>query len=107
MHAAVAAAAAAAAACMRACVAARVIDTVYQLIYSSAQTWAWRIEFSYRDIHEYWGRSKGRARRAAPRTKCTFASVWQNIPVLIPVYYVTHHSMVIVVPRPGAHTRRV
>ena len=28
----------AAAACMRACVAARVIDTMYQLIYSSAQT---------------------------------------------------------------------
>jgi hypothetical protein len=39
--------AAAAAACMRACVAARVIDTMYQLIYSSAQTQAWRIEFSY------------------------------------------------------------
>jgi hypothetical protein len=31
-------AAAAAAACMRACAAARVIDTVYQLIYNSAQT---------------------------------------------------------------------
>jgi hypothetical protein len=41
-------AAAAAAACMRACVVARVIDTMYhyQLIYSSAQTRAWRIEFS-------------------------------------------------------------
>jgi hypothetical protein len=46
-------AAAAAAACMRACVAARVIDTLYQLIYSSAQTQAWRIEFPYRNIHEY------------------------------------------------------
>ena len=23
---------------------------------------AWKIEFSYRNIHEYWGRSKGRAR---------------------------------------------
>jgi hypothetical protein len=32
--------AAAAAACMRACVVARVIDTMYQLIYSSAQTQA-------------------------------------------------------------------
>ena len=64
-----AAAAAAAAMCMRACVVARVIDTVYQLIYSSAQTWAWRIEFSYRDIHEYWGRSKGRAREAASRAR--------------------------------------
>jgi hypothetical protein len=47
-----AAAAAAAAACMRACEAARVIDTMYQLIYSSAQTRAWRIEFSYRIIRE-------------------------------------------------------
>ena len=47
-----AAAAAAAAACMRACVVARVIDTMYQLIYSSAQTQAWRIEFSYRNIRE-------------------------------------------------------
>ena len=36
-------AAAAAAACMRACVVARVIDTMYQLIYSSAQTQVWRI----------------------------------------------------------------
>jgi hypothetical protein len=33
-----AAAAVAAAVCMRACVVARVIDTMYQLIYSSAQT---------------------------------------------------------------------
>jgi hypothetical protein len=32
---------------MRACVVACAIDTVYQLIYSSAQTRAWRIEFSY------------------------------------------------------------
>ena len=49
-----AATAAAATACMRACVAARVIDTVYQLIYSSAQTQAWRIEISYRYIRKYW-----------------------------------------------------
>ena len=41
------------AACIRACVVARVIDTMYQLIYSSAQTQAWRIEFSYRNIREY------------------------------------------------------
>jgi hypothetical protein len=41
-----------AAACMRACAAARVIDTMYQLIYSSAQTQARRIEFSYRNIRE-------------------------------------------------------
>jgi hypothetical protein len=41
-------------ACVRAFVmVARVIDTMYQLIYSSAQTQAWRIEFSYRNIHEY------------------------------------------------------
>jgi hypothetical protein len=40
---------------MRSCVAARVIDTIYQqLIYSSAQTRAWRIEFSYKDIRDYW-----------------------------------------------------
>jgi hypothetical protein len=38
---------------MRACVVARVIDTMYQLIYSSAQTQAWRIEFPYRNIDEY------------------------------------------------------
>jgi hypothetical protein len=47
-----AAAAAAAAACMRAYAAARVIDTMYQLIYSSAQTQAWGIELSYRNIRE-------------------------------------------------------
>jgi hypothetical protein len=41
-------------------VVARVIGTMYQLIYSSAQTRAWRIEFPYKYIHEYWGRSKGR-----------------------------------------------
>jgi hypothetical protein len=41
-------AAAATAACMRASVVARVIDTMYQLIYSSAHTQAWRIEYSYR-----------------------------------------------------------
>jgi hypothetical protein len=52
-HACRANAAAAAAACMRACVVARVIGTMYQLIYSLAQTRAWRIEFSYRNIHEY------------------------------------------------------
>ena len=45
--------AAAAAACMRAFVVARVIDTMYQLIYSSAQTQAWRIEFPYSNIREY------------------------------------------------------
>ena len=43
----------AAAAYMRACVVARVIGTMYQLIYSSAQTRAWRIEFSCRNIREY------------------------------------------------------
>jgi hypothetical protein len=39
-------------ACMRtrACVVARVIDTVYHLIYSSAQTQVWRIEFPYINI---------------------------------------------------------
>jgi hypothetical protein len=47
-----AAAAAAAVACMRPYVAAHVIDTMYELIYSSAQTQAWRIEFSYRNIRE-------------------------------------------------------
>jgi hypothetical protein len=57
---------AAAAACMRACVVARVIDTMYQLIYSSAQTQAWRIEFPYRNIHEYFWRSKGRVRVTWP-----------------------------------------
>ena len=62
-------AAAAAAACMRACVVARVIDTMYQLIYSSAQTQAWRIEFSYRNIRESYARSKGRARDAASRAR--------------------------------------
>jgi hypothetical protein len=49
MHA--AAAAAAAAWGMRACVVARVVDTVYQLIYSSAQTQAcgsWRGESNFR-----------------------------------------------------------
>ena len=44
---------AAVAACMRACVVARVIDTMYQQIYSSAQTQAWRIELPYRNIREY------------------------------------------------------
>jgi hypothetical protein len=52
-----------------ACVAARVIDTMYQLIYSSAQTRAWRIEFSYRYIREYKARSKGRVRDAASRIR--------------------------------------
>jgi hypothetical protein len=32
---------------------ARVIDTMYQLIYRSAQTQAWRIEFPDRNIHEH------------------------------------------------------
>jgi hypothetical protein len=59
--------AAAAAACMRACVVARVIDTMYQLIYSSAQTQAWRMEFSYRNIRKYFSRSKGRARDTVSR----------------------------------------
>jgi hypothetical protein len=68
MHAA-AAAAAAAAACMRACVAVRVIDTMYQLIYSSAQTQAWRIEFSYRNIQEYFPRPKGRVRDTVSRAR--------------------------------------
>jgi hypothetical protein len=45
-------AAAAVAACMRACVVARVIGTMYQLIYSSAQTQAWRIKFPYRNIRD-------------------------------------------------------
>jgi hypothetical protein len=57
-------------ACMRACVVARVIDTMYQLIHSSAQTQAWRIEFSYRNIHEYKARSKGRVRRALHAWVC-------------------------------------
>jgi hypothetical protein len=48
-----AAAAATAAACMLACVIARVTDTMYQMIYSSAQTQAWRIKFSYRNIRFY------------------------------------------------------
>jgi hypothetical protein len=44
---------------MRSCVAARVIDTLYQqLIYSSAQTQAWRIEFTCKDIRDYWARLK-------------------------------------------------
>jgi hypothetical protein len=38
---------------LRACVVACAIDTMYQLIYTSVQTRAWRIEFSYRDIGEY------------------------------------------------------
>ena len=67
---------------------------------------AWRIEFLYRNILEYKARSKGRAREAASRTrpfdraqysriflyensiphaypKCTFASGWPNMFVLI------------------------
>jgi hypothetical protein len=39
--------------CVHACVLARVIDTMYQLIYSSAQTEAWRIEFLYRNIQKF------------------------------------------------------
>ena len=30
---------------------------------------AWRIEFSYRNIREYWGRSNGRTREAASRAR--------------------------------------
>ena len=56
-------------ACVRAWLPACVIDTMYQLIYSSEQTQAWRIEFPYRNIDEYWARSKGRVRGAAPRTR--------------------------------------
>ena len=37
---------------LRACVVVHVIDTVYQLIYSSAQTQEWRIEFPNRNIRE-------------------------------------------------------
>jgi hypothetical protein len=47
---------------MYACAAACVIDTVYQLIYASAQTRAWRIEFSYNDIRDYGARLKGQVR---------------------------------------------
>jgi hypothetical protein len=56
---------------VRACVVARLIDTMYhyRLIYSSAQTRAWRIEFSYRNIRKYKGRSKGRVRAAASRAR--------------------------------------
>jgi hypothetical protein len=51
---------------MRACVlawlharvGACVVDTVYQLIYTSAQIRAWRIEFSYRYIRDYYARLK-------------------------------------------------
>jgi hypothetical protein len=49
----------------RACAAACMIDTMCQLIISSAQTQAWKIKFSYRNIREYFARSKGRARGAA------------------------------------------
>jgi hypothetical protein len=35
---------------MRACAAACVIDTMYQLIYMSAQAQAWRIDVSYINI---------------------------------------------------------
>jgi hypothetical protein len=80
MHA--AAAPAATTECMRACVVVRVTDTMYQLIYSSAQTKAWRIEFPYRNIHEYWGRSKGRVGGAHAWPKCTFGFGWPNMPVL-------------------------
>jgi hypothetical protein len=66
-------AAAAAAACMRACVVTRVIGTThvsgYQLIYSSAQTRAWRIQFSCRNIHESYARSKGRFRDTVSRAR--------------------------------------
>jgi hypothetical protein len=49
MHA-IASAAAATTACMRACVAACVIDTMYGLIYASAQTQVWRIKCRYINI---------------------------------------------------------
>ena len=52
--------------CTHACTHTRVIDTMYQLIYSSAQTQAWRIEFSYRNIRKSYARSKGRARGPGP-----------------------------------------
>ena len=51
-------------ACVRACVAPSVVDTMYQLIYTSAQTRAWRVEFSYKDIRDYYARLKGRVRVA-------------------------------------------
>ena len=50
-------------ACKRACAAACMIDTMYQLMYMSAQTQAWRIEFSHKDIrdqyHDQYWRLKG------------------------------------------------
>jgi hypothetical protein len=48
-------------ACMCACAApaACVIDTMYQLIYTSAQTQAWRIKFSYKYIRDQYWRLKG------------------------------------------------
>ena len=110
-----AAAAAAAAACMhaRACAAACVIDTIYQMFYMSAQTRAWRIEFSYKDIRDYWARLKGRVRGAAPRTRpfnraqkspiflhensilharpeCTFAFGWPKMHVFKNIYILSY-----------------
>ena len=46
-------------ACMRARAAAYVVDAIYRLIYTPAQTQAWRIEFSYKDIRARWERLKG------------------------------------------------
>jgi hypothetical protein len=31
--------------------------------------WAWRIEFSYRNIHEYYARSKGQVRDTVSRAR--------------------------------------
>jgi hypothetical protein len=56
-------------ACMRAFAATCVLDTMYQLIYTSAQTRAWRIEFSYKYIRDYWERLKGRVRGNVPQTR--------------------------------------
>jgi hypothetical protein len=53
---------------MRACVAAVVMDTICQLT-RRAQTQAWRIEFSYRNIQEESIRTKGRVRGAVPRAR--------------------------------------
>jgi hypothetical protein len=49
-------------ACVRGCPRDRHHVYTYQLIYSSAQTRAWRIDFSHRNIHVYKGRLKGRVR---------------------------------------------
>jgi hypothetical protein len=53
--------------CVHVCVRGYVIDTLYQLIYTPAQTQLWSIQFSYKNIREYKARSKGRVRAAAAR----------------------------------------